>query len=72
MMVDTLWMSESVVKIARPPDTEDSEEYRENLWGDKLTLLFLVPLSIPEMLGSSVSRKFTCINEEDFSGPADG
>lgn len=60
-MADTLWMSLFVVKMVIPPDKDEIEEYRENLPGDKVSLLFLflIPLSLPLRLGSSVIKKFT-------------
>lgn len=60
-MADTLRMSFFVVKIVIPPDRVESEEYRENLLGDKdsLLFLFLVPFPLPVRLRSSVSKKFT-------------
>lgn len=58
-IADTLWMSLFVVKMVIPPDTDDREEYRENLSGDNVSLLFLSNLPLDVRLGSSVSRKFT-------------
>lgn len=59
-MADTLWMSLFVVKMVIPPDKDEIEEYRENLPGDKVSLLFLfLIISLPLRFGSSVSKKFT-------------
>ncbi len=60
-MADTLKMSVFVVKIVIPPDKEEREEYKENLPGDKdsLLFLFLIPFPLPVRLRSSVSKKFT-------------
>ncbi len=60
-MADTLWMSVFVVNIVIPPDKEEREEYRENLPGDKdsLLFLFLIPFPLPVRLRFSVSKKFT-------------
>lgn len=60
-MADTLWMSVLAVKIVIPPDKEEREEYRENLPGDKdsLLFLFLTTFPFPVRLRSSVSKKLT-------------